>query len=524
MGYPERRQDRAGDVYYRARYKIAPGRYGTVKDAYGRTVKFPTKRAATQAANDQEAAERARTAPVAQPVDRTPETFAQFANRWYAGLDLALSTMQNYRNHLETHLLPAFGEMLMTEIDEETVNLWSRSESDRGYPASSIRTWRSTLHVMLGDAVEQKLIPANVATTRRGRGKRAGRSTGNRRGPEKAVVDAVSALIIAERAGILTGRDDEFIAVIMDFYTGMRWGEIVGLKPSFVRPHWIRIEFQLYELDGGVLVEGAPKDDSYRDIDIPRFLSDLLRPLVALRPPCNCHGAKYVFTGPERLTPLPRALIAEAAGVSLATVSRSISGGPVAASTRARVLAARDQLPVPQSMILPHWERDSWRREVFAPAASGWYPRQGVDEPARPVRLLADPWPGKVIRGRHSAAKAQACWSPIEADLTTHGLRHSHRTVMEDLGTPRVLMDDRMGHLDGSVSAQYAHIAPGMVQRLMEDLTGLWEAALQVRAGMHPRSPVAALDQLLQSLSPRSSPIALPERRDRGRRASLRLL
>ncbi|AKZ57076.1 hypothetical protein SAM23877_4031 [Streptomyces ambofaciens ATCC 23877] len=41
------------------------------------------------------------------------------------------------------------------------------------------------------------------------------------------------------------------------------------------------------------------------------------------------------------------------------------------------------------------------------------------------------------------------CWLPIVKSLTPHGLRHPHQTVMEDLGTEKVLMDERMGHIDG---------------------------------------------------------------------------
>jgi ABC-type phosphonate transport system ATPase subunit len=68
---------------------------------------------------------------------------------------------------------------------------------------------------------------------------------------------------------------------------------------------------------------------------------------------------------------------------------------------------------------------------------------------------------------------------------------------MEDLGTEKVLMDERMGHLDGSVSARYAHVTPGMRRRLMLSLTEQWEASLDARRAMSPRSPVAALDRLL---------------------------
>ena len=70
---------------------------------------------------------------------------------------------------------------------------------------------------------------------------------------------------------------------------------------------------------------------------------------------------------------------------------------------------------------------------------------------------------------------------------------------MEDLGTEKVLMDERMGHIDGSVSARYAHVTPGMRERLKVGLTEQWEAALDVRRSMRPRSPVVALDRLLRA-------------------------
>jgi len=70
---------------------------------------------------------------------------------------------------------------------------------------------------------------------------------------------------------------------------------------------------------------------------------------------------------------------------------------------------------------------------------------------------------------------------------------------MEDLGTEKVLMDERMGHLDGSISARYAHVTPGMRQRLMLGLTAQWEASLGARRAMNSRSPVAVLDRLLSA-------------------------
>jgi hypothetical protein len=42
---------------------------------------------------------------------------------------------------------------------------------------------------------------------------------------------------------------------------------------------------------------------------------------------------------------------------------------------------------------------------------------------------------------------------------------------MENLVTEQVLMDERMEHIDGSVSARYAHVTPGMRRRVVISLS-----------------------------------------------------
>ncbi|MGW1812138.1 hypothetical protein ACWCQM_00970 [Streptomyces sp. NPDC002125] len=39
--------------------------------------------------------------------------------------------------------------------------------------------------------------------------------------------------------------------------------------------------------------------------------------------------------------------------------------------------------------------------------------------------------------------------------------------MTKDLGTEKVLTDERVGHIDGSVPARCAHVTPGMRHRLM---------------------------------------------------------
>jgi len=99
---------------------------------------------------------------------------------------------------------------------------------------------------------------------------------------------------------MLSGCDDEFVAVVTKGMTSIRFGELVGLETEFVRQSAIRIEWQLYELDSGEFVRVPPKDDSYRTIDTPDFLSDLLPAHIAATKPQPC--------------PLPRQDVAQPLG------------------------------------------------------------------------------------------------------------------------------------------------------------------------------------------------------------------
>lgn len=498
MGFVEKRRG-----YWRGRYKIAPGKYGTVCDDTGATVKFATKREAKRAADAEE--EKVRQGTWRDPADART-TFADYANRWYAGQDLAASTMQNYRRHIEEHLLPEFEAWALGDITGADVDAWEKRENE-AYAASSVKTWRGTLHLILGDAVDDGLISANPATKRRGRGKRAGRSRS--RSAEKVVTTPLGALLIAERTALLSGRDDEFVGCVLMAYTGMRWGEVVGLERDFVRTNSIRVEWQLYELDSGELVRCPPKDDSYRTIDAPEWLTGMLSGHLSRTEPslCSCHGKAYLFHGHGTgRTGQPGAKlvdVARRAGVSTATASNVLNHPErVRESTRVCVETAVAELGFVRAGATPanamHWRRNGFATWLFTPAASGWYPKKHPQE-ARPVPLLPEPWPGIPVRGRNSQGRAEACWVPVASGLTPHGLRHSHKTHMEDLGTAKVLMDERMGHIDGSVSARYSHVTEGMRERLRKGLTSLWEESLDARLAMGPGSPVAVLDKLLRA-------------------------
>jgi integrase len=335
-----------------------------------------------------------------------------------------------------------------------------------------------------------------------------GRSHG--RAPEKAVASALEILLIAERAALLAGRDDEFVAVTSFGFTGMRFGEMVGLETEFVRASTIRVEWQLYELDTGELHRCPPKDGSRRTIDIPDWHTALLADLIRENKPkpCACHGLTYVFRGLAPANgsvrhPGPRVIdVARLAGVSTGTVANVLNGtAGVSPATRDKVDTAVSELGYMRGWnhgeLAAHWRRNSFTTWLFRPAATGWYPSK-APQPARPVPILGEPWPGIPVRGRGAINRATACWLPIAKRLTPHGLRHSHKTVMDELSVPSQLKDERMGHEDGSVQARYSHVTPEMRRRLLNDLTTLWTEALEARRRIDARSPVPALDRLLR--------------------------
>lgn len=115
MGFTEKRGN-----YWSGRYRIASGKHLTVVDESGKAIRFATKGVAQRAAS--EAENNCRRGDWRAPA-LGQEPFGEYANRWYAAQDLTASTMQNYRHHLEEHLLPEFEDKALPGILRMDVDL-----------------------------------------------------------------------------------------------------------------------------------------------------------------------------------------------------------------------------------------------------------------------------------------------------------------------------------------------------------------------------------------------------------------
>jgi hypothetical protein len=113
---------------------------------------------------------------------------------------------------------------------------------------------------------------------------------------------------------------------------------------------------------------------------------------------------------------------------------------------------------------------------------------------------------------------APASWLPVRRGLSPHGLRHGHKTWLDDLGVQETLKSERMGHDVPGMAGVYGHIMPEWRDRLRSQLQELWEASLRERARLSPRSAVAIVNALIapdRAARPPSGPTMAPLRASR---------
>ena len=400
MAYAEKRGK--GPAPWRVKYKLPSGIEISESG-------FETKAAALSWGRDQEA--RIREGRWTDP-NAGKLTVGEWIDRWLAIQDVGISTVDHRDYLLRRFIRPAWDETPLHSLSTEEITRWENGLPARtGVSPRTARAARTLLGTILGDAASTRppLIPYNPALRPRNRGRRTGRRL--QLSPQRAWATPLETLLLAERAALMTGRDEDFTMILTIGYTGLRWGEAIGLERGYTHPGEIHVEWQLRELNGR-FHRLPPKDDSYRSpawepclpVDLPPFLTGLLARQIRdhEHPPCGCaaqHGGsgRYVFLGPD--------------------------GG--------------------------HYRRSNYARRVFRPACDG---RHEAKDGRPPKLVIADAttWPGVPI----------AAWPPADpsADYTPprgRGIqaipdRHTARLLAPDQARPdRARPQARPQDLDG---------------------------------------------------------------------------
>ncbi len=205
MAYAEKRGRSAKP--WRVKYKLPSG-IETSESG------FETKAAALTWGRDQEA--RIREGRWTDP-NAGKIMVSDWIERWMTLQDVGLSTVETREYLIRRFIRPSFGTCELGSLTTEDITRWENSIPARtGVSRRVARDARAVLCTMLGDAAAAKppLIPYNPAIRPRNRGRRTGRKLD--RGPQRVWATPLQALLVAERAALLSGRDEDFTMVDHD--------------------------------------------------------------------------------------------------------------------------------------------------------------------------------------------------------------------------------------------------------------------------------------------------------------------
>ncbi|MGH3222608.1 MAG: hypothetical protein ACRDPY_28580, partial [Streptosporangiaceae bacterium] len=396
------------------------------------------------------------------------------------------TTVAKNKYLVEHHILPEFQGRQLGSLTFEEIEAWDRAiptrVSARGRPfaRSVAHMARSLLITILGDAVHADRLERNPADRRKGRrGRIRARGRAPARAPDQGganVISPLQALCLAERCALLSGHNVDFVMNVFATWTGVRWGELMAVEGWEGKESPLQLtkddistyalDWQLREL-GGEVRKSPPKDGSYRVLDLPPFLADLMHwARDNRRSTCRC----------------------------LRTGDHPICKG-------------EDPTPANYLFLGPkggHPRRSNYADDFLTPAAEGLHPaRDGI---RRPVYVTAEPWPGIPIRKGNrkttAADMADGTWPGLTGKFKPHDSRHTHATWLDAANLPKVIQMDRRGHAMPGMDAVYNHVTHEMRQRLCDVLEDLWRNAVAQRHALAPHSAVPLLDEILKTTRP----------------------
>jgi integrase len=256
--------EKRGPHRWRARYR-GP-------DSRERSKTFERRVDAERWATTQEA-DKARGAWVDPALART--TFDRWAEQFTA-LQVALKpkTAAGYAGILRRHLQPAFGSRPLGNIQPIEVRTFVADLQARGMAPRTVRNVYRLLSRIMGAAVENRLIPRSPCS---------GVAVPRAQTREMVVLSAEQVGALAEAIGSDYGPLVTFAA-----YTGLRWGEVAALRVG--RLNLLRASADVVESAsevGSGIQFVAPKNGRTRTIRLPRFLVDILAPVVAGKAPAE---------------------------------------------------------------------------------------------------------------------------------------------------------------------------------------------------------------------------------------------
>ncbi|MCL1836850.1 MAG: site-specific integrase [Treponema sp.] len=246
------------------------------------------------------------------PDGRKPLTFAEYAEGfWERGsvyvenqesrAYISDSYMATSKSILEHQIMPFFGKVPLEKITSPDVNKWllgfskreARPEGGGKEPKRYKNTYANsafrTLNVMLQEAVRRGLLQTNPCANVR-------RLKNDRKDIEILTVEEVQRLFPENYRAVWGGKEIAYAANRLASLTGMRAGEILGLRGEFVFDDYILVCGQY----GQYGYKGHTKTRENRTIPVMPEMMALLRKLT------EHNGRDFVFSLDGGVTPVSR--------------------------------------------------------------------------------------------------------------------------------------------------------------------------------------------------------------------------
>lgn len=179
------------------------------------------------------------------------DTVAQWANQWLANArNLSDGTVRTYQRDLDRYILPTIGEYRLGDLSTDDIDLVLTRNLEQGLAPSTVHRHYRTIHRMLRVAVDRSKLPTNPC---------------DQVEPPRIGHREMRFLTIPEVEALANAISDRYRAwVLVAAYGGLRWGEMLALRPQDIVDGVVDVNSQLRLEPNGKWLRTYPKSKAGR--------------------------------------------------------------------------------------------------------------------------------------------------------------------------------------------------------------------------------------------------------------------
>lgn len=188
----------------------------------------------------------------------------EWVQEWHDGrVDIAVSTRSRTQGIINGHIAPKWSREKISDVQHADVQRWVSELLAAGQSPRSAKKIINVLSQALDSAVKDRRLASNPAD-----GVRFPRAKPR----AKIYLDADQ---VEELASVVDERQRVIVYTLA--YTGLRWGELAGLRVKDLDParRRLNVEQTIVDDNGRSLVK-PPKDNEIRSVPAPRFVVEML--------------------------------------------------------------------------------------------------------------------------------------------------------------------------------------------------------------------------------------------------------